>query len=243
MPYRKKLYEGYFENQAGARLNQDIHLQIERDHLQFEADFSSLWPEDKSAAILEIACGYGNLLLLLRKKGYAKVEGIDISQDQVKIGQELGLDNISCEDLWDFLNKENQTVYSTIFGLDILEHFNKNELVDLLPRIKQKLLPGGKLILRTPNMDAPFASVFAYGDFTHESLFNSSSARQLFSSMGFSKVKVFPSGAAVEGVGKKILQIVFQPLFHLAFKLNLAISNRSSNGVLFSPNLIIVAEK
>ena len=50
--------------------------------------------------------------------------------------------------------------------MDIIEHFTKNELVELLSLIKNKLNPGGKAIFRTPNLDAPLTTVFANGDFT-----------------------------------------------------------------------------
>ena len=131
-------------------------------------------------------------------------------------------------------------IHLLITGMDIIEHFTKDELVELLQLIKGKLNPGGVAIFRTPNMDAPVASAFALGDFTHENYLNASSAEQVMLSCGFSEVTVLPSTMRVQGVFKEIVRRIAYDWMELFWKLQLFATARSTRKVLFTPNLIIV---
>jgi cyclopropane fatty-acyl-phospholipid synthase-like methyltransferase len=78
-----------------------------------------------------------------------------------------------------------------LVGLDIIEHFTKDELMGFLSKAKKCLNPGGKIILRTPNMDAPQTSLYAFGDISHETFLNKSSALQVLNSIGFLNTRVY----------------------------------------------------
>jgi SAM-dependent methyltransferase len=141
----------------------------------------------------------------------------------------------------DFIKNSGEQ-FDVITGTDIIEHFTKDELVELLQTIQSKLKPGGKAIFRTPNLDAPFASIFANGDFTHENYLNASSAQQVHLACGFNKVNVYPSKMNIQNPIKEILRkCIAAPVF-LSYKLSIFASGRSTQNVLFSPNMIIVAE-
>ncbi len=92
-----------------------------------------------------------------------------------------------------------------IVGLDIIEHFTKDELIDFLLNVKKCLNPGGKAIFRTPNMDAPQTSLYAYGDISHEVFLNKSSALQVTKAMGFHEVEV--TGGLMRN-GNPLLEII-----------------------------------
>jgi hypothetical protein len=127
--------------------------------------------------------------------------------------------------------------------MDIIEHFTKDELVELLQLIQSKLKSGGLAIFRTPNMDAPVASAFALGDFTHESYLNASSAQQVMLSCGFQQVKVLGSTMRVKGLFKEIVRRVVFDFTSIFWKLQLFATARSTRNILFTPNLIIVGTK
>ena len=126
--------------------------------------------------------------------------------------------------------------------MDIIEHFTKNELVDLLHLIQNYLNPGGIAIFRTPNLDAPMATVYANGDFTHENYMNASSAQQVMMACGFEKVQVFESNMQIPNALKEIIRKVVFSLLKFRFKLTLFATGRSTQNVLISPNMVIIAK-
>jgi len=125
-----------------------------------------------------LGCGSGSLLMALKMAGYTNLLGMDLSDEQVKMAHEMGVSEVVLGDAMQFLRDASEG-FDVITGMDIIEHFTKDELVELLQLIKGKLNPGGVAIFRTPNMDAPVASAFALGDFTHENYLNASSAEQV----------------------------------------------------------------
>ena len=140
-----------------------------------------------------------------------------------------------------FRSSEEQ--FDVITGMDIIEHFTKDELVELLQLIQSKLKKGGMAIFRTPNMDAPIATAFAIGDFTHENYLNASSAEQVMLSCGFGNVRIRPSFMRVNGLLKEALRGILYRIMNFRLKLQLFATARSSQKVLLTPNLIIVGVK
>jgi hypothetical protein len=112
--------------------------------------------------------------------------------------------------------------------------------VELLNLCRKNLSDDGLMIFRTPNMDAPFASTFAYGDFTHEVRLNYSSALQLMLSAGFSNVEVKPSFINAGGA-KELLRKLSWGIVKFFSKLTLFASGKSTRNVLLTPNLVIKA--
>ena len=145
-------------------------------------------------------------------------------------------------DIFDYL-KKHESAFDVISGMDIIEHFTKDELVDLVQLIKKALRKGGMAIFRTPNMDAPMASVFAMGDFTHENFLNKNAAEQLMLSLDFKNVEVFPSYMYVKGALKNLVRKLLWFRKSSSVKLILFASGRSSKHVVLTPNLIIRAQK
>ena len=237
---RNKFYKNYFKNQVSRLGGKDIHKKLNEDHLQLKNEIIPLLPADKNIRILDIGCGYGGLLLLLQKSGYKNTEGIDISEEQVKIAKELGLKNIKQTDINAYLELNNDE-FDVIVGIDIIEHFNKPELISLLEKIKRSLIQnGGMAIFRTPNTDAPFGSTYYFGDYTHESFLNYSSAEQLFLSLGYQQVRILPSYIRVKGLIKNFIRSFLWFFVVLASKITLFASGKSTKTVLLTPNLIIL---
>jgi hypothetical protein len=75
---------------------------------------------------------------------------------------------------------------------DVLEHFTKEEIVELLPLLKNILKEDGIFVVRVPNGEAMLTGGIMYGDFTHETFFTSKSLKQIFNIFDFSQTKVFP---------------------------------------------------
>jgi len=239
---RNKLYNNYFRNQASRSGSPDLYVKIIENHKHLKKEIIPLIPSDKNINILDIGCGYGDLLLLLKDLGYKNTIGIDISDEQVKIAMELGINNVTQTDINTYLETVKDEI-DLIIGIDIIEHFNKEELTCMLEKIKNSLKDGGMAIFRTPNTDAPFGTTYYFGDFTHESFLNYSSTEQLFLSAGFQKIKIMPSYIRVNGFIKNFIRGFLWFFIVLTCKIILFTSGKSSKTVLFTPNLIIKCNK
>lgn len=240
--YREILYKDYFVNQSGRGAEEAFHARLAVEKRQLENEIIPLLPNSRNSKILDIGCGFGSLVYYLKAKGYTNIIGIDVSESQVKMAHQLGLKEVIQGDLITYL-KENPNSFDVILGIDIIEHFGKNELVDLIALIHQALKPKGTAIFRTPNLDAPFASIFANGDFTHENYMNAYAANQVFSSCGFSNVSILPAYLHTEGTLKELIRKIIWFKIKLYIRLIIFASGRSSKYVLFTPNMIICTQK
>jgi 2-polyprenyl-3-methyl-5-hydroxy-6-metoxy-1,4-benzoquinol methylase len=214
---------------------------MEEQHRHTSKEFRPFLPHDKDSKILEIGAGYGPFLYTLEQLGYSNVQGIDLSSEQVKVAAELGLD-VKKEEALAFLSTQKQS-FDLIIGIDIIEHLDRDELVELIPLIREALKPGGGVIFRVPNLDAPFSSVYAHADLTHETYFNKSSALQLFRAGGFQTVDVSPSLIRNQKPLREVIRRLLWKTMVFRFKLGLFASGRTWNDVVFTPNLIITAKR
>lgn len=241
--YRKVLYANYHTTQSGRASLTSAESLFLREKRQFESEILPLLHSvSQSARIFDMGCGSGSLLKGLKEAGYSNLIGMDLSEEQVNMAHEFGVSEVVLGDAMQFFrNSEEQ--FDIITGMDIIEHFTKDELVELLQLIQSKLKKGGMAIFRTPNMDAPIATAFAIGDFTHENYLNASSAEQVMLSCGFGDVMVKPSFMRVNGFLKEGLRRVLYRLLSLRLKLQLFATARSTQKVLFTPNLLIIGVK
>lgn len=167
--YREKLYAKYATLQVPNWLQTtDKGLKINNGAIARR--LRGWLPAAKDVSCLDLGCGAGDLLLALRSMGFTNVAGVDGGPEQVRIAKSRNLDVVQ-GDIVDFLSKTERT-FDLIFAFDVIEHFTKDEVLDLLALIHTRLSPGGRLILQTPNAISPWASHYRYGDLTHELIFS-----------------------------------------------------------------------
>ena len=130
MPYRDTFYEVYFQQQAGRNtLSNSLEKKLEWDYKIYMDELSHLLPVNRSVSILDLGAGYGSLCHWLQHKGYKNVKAIDTSPEQVQRAKDLGVSVELC-DVQTALDRED--TYDCIFAIDFIEHFDKEELVELL---------------------------------------------------------------------------------------------------------------
>lgn len=242
MSFRDTFYKNYYKTQASRYSDAGESGQIAKVERTLSKEVLSLLPSDKEASILELACGHGTFLGLLKKHGYNNIQGVDISEDQVEKAKQLGVDDVVCADLQTYLSN-SKDLYDVIVGIDIIEHLTKSELLTLLETIKERLNPGGKVIFRTPNCDAPMGSTFYFGDFTHEIYLNYFSAEQVMLTMGFDSINIQSSYVGIDNPILNFFRTIIWFKMRMYWKMVLFASGRSSKKVLFTPNMIISAKK
>ncbi|MFT5725602.1 MAG: 2-polyprenyl-3-methyl-5-hydroxy-6-metoxy-1,4-benzoquinol methylase [Bacteroidia bacterium] len=240
--YRETLYKNYYSTHSG-KLDQSVQVQHFNQQVRyFVREFQNLVPADKSVQILDIGCGTGSLIKALNTLGYNNTYGVDLSEEQVKMASAFGIACIVQADVKDYL-QDKAGVYDVIFAVDLIEHLGKDELVDFLKLVNRGLKPGGTVVFRTPNMDAPLSAVFAFADFTHEVFLNKSSAKQLLQSCGYQEVEISEGITFIENGVKEIIRKIGWAITQIGLKAMLFLSARTWDEVLFSPNIVIKGKK
>ena len=215
MSYREKIYSSYLSSRQLPAVDLDS---LESVTVWYEKEVSKILPNNKNIKVLELGCGSGYFLYVLKKAGYKNLTGVDLGEEQLRVSQKLGVrDFVIQDDVFSFL-KNTDKIYNVICAFDLLEHLHKDELLDLLGLIHNRLTSGGIFVFRTPNGEGPFAGRYRYGDFTHEITFTRNSLSQVFKASGFSECHFFPVKPVVHGIksfGRRIIFEVFEKLLWL----------------------------
>jgi len=169
----------------------------------FQRTIGQFLPADKSAKILDIACGEGALLTFLREMGYRNLAGFDLSDENVSICHELGLEFVVKFDALELENFSSGDKYDLIFALDILEHLPKDKVAGFLNQIYRLLNLGGYIIVQTPNMGALQGIFIRYNDLTHEFGLTEFSAKSLLLAAGWNinDIHIYPAWNATTFFG------------------------------------------
>jgi SAM-dependent methyltransferase len=119
----------------------------------------------EAAPVLDIGCGRGELLALLREAG-VDARGIDADADMVAFARGEGLD-VEQADLVEYLERAEDSSLGGIFMGQVVEHLPAGVLVRALELAARKLRPGGVLVAETINPLSPIALRNYYADLTH----------------------------------------------------------------------------
>jgi SAM-dependent methyltransferase len=118
-----------------------------------------------AAPVLDIGCGRGELLTLLREAG-VEARGIDADADMVAFARGESLD-VEQADLLEYLERVDAGSLGGIFMGQVVEHLPPAVLVRSLELAAQRLRPGGVLVAETINPLSPIALRNYYADLTH----------------------------------------------------------------------------
>jgi 2-polyprenyl-3-methyl-5-hydroxy-6-metoxy-1,4-benzoquinol methylase len=187
MEYRRRIYERYFEVSYGV-VNAVDRAGLERGAKGLERVLRHWLPKDRSARILDAACGVGYAVHMLQRLGYANAEGVDVSPDQVRQARQWGLPVTEADAL--ALLSSQPGSWDCILALDFVEHLTKDELFTFLDAARKALRPTGRLIVKTPNANSPVGPRARYRDLTHELIFTEQSLREAFLTCGLRVVEI-----------------------------------------------------
>lgn len=215
-------------------VNRNIH-RLE----SIRANYAEFVPADKSAAILEIGPGMGELLHYLTvESGLLNVEAIDLSAEVAAYCSQRYCHTLQVDDPIQFL-KNRVAHYDLITLLHVLEHVEKAQAIAFLCAIRNALKPQGRVIIEVPNMGNPLVGLTGrYADFTHEIGFTGNSLAQLLRLADFETVRVRPFRIPVSSPAR-IAQFALRGC--LEFSLRLLTRLYSTNVEINSANLVAIA--
>jgi SAM-dependent methyltransferase len=106
--------------------------------------------------ILDVGCGYGRNLRLLRDAGF-DVLGVEVNEQIVRANRETGLPCISVDEF-----ARTPEDFDLLLMSHVIEHFAPAALVPFMDSYLDRLVPGGALVIATPLLGP-----FFYDDFDH----------------------------------------------------------------------------
>jgi O-antigen chain-terminating methyltransferase len=118
-----------------------------------------------AAPVLDVGCGRGEFLGLLREAGI-EARGVDADADMVAYARGEGLD-VEQADALAYLESLSDGSLGGIFCAQVVEHLPPPALVRFLELAHAKLRDGGLLIAETINPVSPLALRNYFADLTH----------------------------------------------------------------------------
>lgn len=112
----------------------------------------------KNGKILDLGCGTGDTLILLKKLGW-NTYGIDIDKQAISIGINRGLKNVKLGTYKDLATYPDN-YFDAVRLYHVIEHLDNPALC--LSLIRKKLKKNGELILGTPNMESLMSKIFKH---------------------------------------------------------------------------------
>jgi SAM-dependent methyltransferase len=199
------------------------------------------FPAAKDAAVLDLGCGHGALIHVAREMGYADLLGIDNSPAQVAAAKRLGIQGVHQGDLLEALKSLPAASRDAVVAFDVIEHFTKDELIDVTDEVLRVLKPGGRWIVHVPNGASLFGGASRYDDLTHELAFTCESLTQLTIASGFRSAAFFEDEPVAHGI-KSAARLVLWKMIRAMLRFYLTVETGAAQPVL-TQNMLAVAIK
>jgi O-antigen chain-terminating methyltransferase len=175
-----------FENRfRGSREEIKDRLKVYLPYLPQTAEVST------SPIILDIGCGRGEWLELLREKGYT-AKGIDNNSVMIAQCNELGF-QVEEADAIEYLTRTQSNAYRMITGIQLLEHFPFDRVLMILDEAYRTLCVNGVALFELPNPgNIVVATHNFYMDPSHQKPIPSALLKFAAETVGFSNIAILP---------------------------------------------------
>lgn len=139
--------------------------------------------------VLDIGCGRGEFLLLLRERGIS-ARGVDTNAAMVQVSRDKGL-AADEGDALSYLRAQPDQSLGGLFAAQVVEHLEPSYLTAFLDAAFDKLRPGAPIVLETINPACWFAFFESYiRDITHVRPLHPDTLKYLLVATGFQRVDV-----------------------------------------------------
>jgi len=241
--YKKIIYKYYFSKRSGKSLPLSLgDLSGKRPF--YKNIICQHFPHDKEVSVIDIGCGYGAFVNLMKELDYHSTLGIDASPEMIKVSKKLNIKDIHQKDIMTFLKNCDNESFEVVTAIDVIEHFSRQELFELLFQLNRIIKKGGRLITHQPNAEGVFGNAVLYGDYTHDLSFTRKSMDQILQANGFSDIESFedkPLRYNFKGVIRRFFWSIFiRPIYLFLVAVEDGNIDRKS---IFSKNFITVAFK
>jgi O-antigen chain-terminating methyltransferase len=142
-----------------------------------------------ASGVLDIGCGRGELLTLLKEQGVT-ARGIDVNRAMVEVCRAQGLDAEHADAL-EYLACQPDQQLGGLIAIQVVEHFEPAYLMRFLETAFHKMRDGAPIVLETINPACWMAFFETYiRDLTHRRPLHPETLRYLVEASGFSKIDI-----------------------------------------------------
>ncbi|MDP8911301.1 MAG: class I SAM-dependent methyltransferase, partial [Actinomycetota bacterium] len=213
----------YFVFEARMRGSLDVIRERQRPYVE---DFRG------AAPVLDVGCGRGEFLQLLREAGI-DARGVEIDDGMVAFCRGEGLD-VEHADAVDYLQRLEDASLGGVFAAQVLEHLPPASIVRLLELAATKLRPGGILVAETINPVSPAALRNYFADLTHSQPLVAETLVLAAQQAGFARVDVRYLNEPPASERLRHVELPSEPPFESA-RADLYADVERLNEVLFAP--------
>jgi len=191
-PSLDKLSDAWsYERQANRSLLTEAAVRSQFDHSAafYRSLIEAYLPRNLDEYLLDVPCGEGGFLYVLRQLGYTCCKGYDIDLARLQVASRLQLP-VFAGDAFEALGSHADSSVGGCISMDFLEHLEKGDAIRFIELVRDKLKPRGVFVVRTPCADGPFGCRHIFNDFTHKWAATSGVLRQLLTGAGFAGVTI-----------------------------------------------------
>jgi 2-polyprenyl-3-methyl-5-hydroxy-6-metoxy-1,4-benzoquinol methylase len=176
-------YEEYY-----LRVNPPTEANYRRKARGYQRRFDRLLSGCPVSSCLDLGCGTGMFASYLVNRGCEDVVGVDLNSALIETAQKHVEATFVVDDALHYTATCGRT-FDAIFLLDLLEHIERDQVVELLTHVHAALSPGGFALVRVPNMNCIHAAGMFLGDWTHITPFTERSLEHVALRAGFTSVE------------------------------------------------------
>lgn len=154
---------------------------------------------NSNSLVLEIGFGNGAFAGWVRQQTSHYV-GTESNLELIARAQQTGFEAHAATYHLDTI--ANGRLFDLIVMFDVLEHIEKSEIQEILDSASRCLSVEGRIIIRVPSGDSPFAGHLMHGDITHMTHFGSYAFYQLATLARLEVVSVHNAAFPIFGIGR-----------------------------------------
>ena len=115
--------------------------------LQLDLNYLSWLPQSRDAAILDVECGSGRILVYLHSLGFNKVKGLDREASSLPDISEMSGLTVEVQEVSADYFRSNPDTLDVIIMKQMIYYLPRNEVLDFMSAIAVALKPEGRVIV------------------------------------------------------------------------------------------------